>query len=722
MEESRTQNVINQDPDYAAIFSSEATRQDLFETNARTNVEKRIHEIIDAEFTNEINNKKKEVFKISKSLRKACRLLHYLRFAIITDFYNEESSNESGSLALKQTRPHSAIINSIPTENNRIQENAQNTLQASCNSKRRNTEADTETQVKIPHLASEDQNIETPCVKAFKKSKRRIIVGNISKWIPPELRYNNASHKWTVYVRDSQKCDIGLFVSKVRFFLHPSYKPNDVVELTSPPFHLVRHGWGEFPVRVQLHFVNDADKPVDVIHHLKLDRTFTGLQTIGSETIVDLWIGANEEPVRSEDRHQNSVDHSSVLEEKCDSPKTYNFLIDHDYFGFTETSNQKIPHSEGKLVLSGGITTQSLNSLETITHEKSQTSNHTLFPQESKLTNCDPIDKQSLGKVGAIQRTWSTCSLTAKKDQSFNPQSECSDKNMVLLIELTKKSRMCSLLAVFKFIIRRMPLFTEKSLEPHYKMLHPYACEDYQTYINYSRGKQLGLERQRALAVLNVLEEVKYMQNTWTVKELIIWARRYCYTPIYKTAGFQRICLSKQKFDLENHHTKYQSSSTLPKQLDSWLLDCQKSEPLISNNTCKDDDEIDVLTITTEKSNSLSKHNNSVHQNSPVISLEYCRGNNDLDEYTWRTVQKLGLKLNNEQIIPGVSANISNSLISRAVECLMDDLIRLSFSCAVDRCEDEKDSISIKLEDVQMALLKREEFDIFTNSGLGSDS
>lgn len=97
-----------------------------------------------------------------------------------------------------------------------------------------------------------------------------------------------------MYVRgNKENPDIDDFVSKVRFFLHPSYRPNDVVEVTAPPFCLSRRGWGEFPLRVQLHFKSALNKPMDIIHHLKLDRTYTGLQTLGSETLVDVWIYAD---------------------------------------------------------------------------------------------------------------------------------------------------------------------------------------------------------------------------------------------------------------------------------------------------------------------------------------------------------------------------------------------------------------------------------------------
>ena len=62
--------------------------------------------------------------------------------------------------------------------------------------------------------------------------KKRLVIGNVSKWIPVSERDDSASHKWMVYVRGSKdEPDISLFVSRVAFFLHPSYAPHDVVEV-----------------------------------------------------------------------------------------------------------------------------------------------------------------------------------------------------------------------------------------------------------------------------------------------------------------------------------------------------------------------------------------------------------------------------------------------------------------------------------------------------------
>jgi transcription initiation factor IIF auxiliary subunit len=60
----------------------------------------------------------------------------------------------------------------------------------------------------------------------------RIVIGNISKWVPVDTREDAASHKWMMYVRGPKEApDVSDFVSKVRFFLHPSYRPHDIAEV-----------------------------------------------------------------------------------------------------------------------------------------------------------------------------------------------------------------------------------------------------------------------------------------------------------------------------------------------------------------------------------------------------------------------------------------------------------------------------------------------------------
>lgn len=142
-------------------------------------------------------------------------------------------------------------------------------------------------------VTSESSCEETSSRASRFKIRKRIIVGNVSKYIPVDKREerDQSTHKWMIYVRGTKEEPyIESFVKKVWFFLHPSYRPNDLVEVNQPPFHLTRRGWGEFPVRTQLHFHDVRNKRVDIIHTLKLDKTYTGLQTLGAETVVDILI------------------------------------------------------------------------------------------------------------------------------------------------------------------------------------------------------------------------------------------------------------------------------------------------------------------------------------------------------------------------------------------------------------------------------------------------
>ncbi|CAG8457423.1 16589_t:CDS:10 [Acaulospora morrowiae] len=140
--------------------------------------------------------------------------------------------------------------------------------------------------------------------------KRRIVVGNVSKWIAPEKRDPNLfkyTHKWMVYVTGPPyDLNISPFIQRVRFFLHPSYRPMDIVDVTEPPFQLIRYGWGEFPIRIQLIFVDKKNKPVDVIHVLKLDEAHSGKQRLGNERAFDLELDRNTHFVSPRSKNQLS--------------------------------------------------------------------------------------------------------------------------------------------------------------------------------------------------------------------------------------------------------------------------------------------------------------------------------------------------------------------------------------------------------------------------------
>ncbi|XP_054743707.1 YEATS domain-containing protein 2 isoform X2 [Anastrepha obliqua] len=133
------------------------------------------------------------------------------------------------------------------------------------------------------------------------KTKQLIVIGNTSTYIgagsgaETEQKTpggNVLTHKWLVYVQ-SKDSTISLesFIKKVRFYLHPSFRPNDIVDIRAPPFQIARRGWGEFPMRIQLFFHDHLQqKPVQLIHNLVLDRTLSGMHTLGAETLMEIWL------------------------------------------------------------------------------------------------------------------------------------------------------------------------------------------------------------------------------------------------------------------------------------------------------------------------------------------------------------------------------------------------------------------------------------------------
>ncbi|XP_067394984.1 YEATS domain-containing protein 2 isoform X2 [Emydura macquarii macquarii] len=320
--------IEEKDPDYEEISVTHPNkRHKAVEQSARDAAVQKIETIIKEQFAVEMKNKEHEIEVIDQRLIEARRMMDKLRACIVANYYasagllkvgegaktcdsmvfnhpsikkflespsrssspanhgsETPSANHSESDSLSQ---HNDFLLDKDNGNLDMEERLTNSLdQRPSQNTRRDTSGVTSSH-KTGQRKASLLNDETSRLYV----KKTIVVGNVSKYIPPDKREENdqSTHKWMVYVRGSRRePSINHFVKKVWFFLHPSYKPNDLVEVREPPFHLTRRGWGEFPVRVQIHFKDSQNKRIDIIHNLKLDRTYTGLQTLGAETVVDV--------------------------------------------------------------------------------------------------------------------------------------------------------------------------------------------------------------------------------------------------------------------------------------------------------------------------------------------------------------------------------------------------------------------------------------------------
>ncbi|KAF6728496.1 YEATS domain-containing protein 2 [Oryzias melastigma] len=314
------------DPDYEDISQVQNNKRNkTAEHDAREATIQKIETIIKEQFSLEMKNKEHEIDVISQRLNEARKMMDKLRACIVANYYASAGITKVPEHAPKSDPAvlnHPAIrrfleppsrssspINQGSETPSLVQSESESLSQQGDGSERngegvwreegtrqvrrpgRNTGKDT---FGVSSSVGAEQRVtyHTTGDEASRLYvKKTIVVGNVSKYIPPDKREESdqSTHKWMVYVRGSRRePTIDHFVKKVWFFLHPSYKPNDLVEVSEPPFHLTRRGWGEFPVRIQIHFKDPRNKRIDIIHQLKLDRTYTGLQTLGAETVVDV--------------------------------------------------------------------------------------------------------------------------------------------------------------------------------------------------------------------------------------------------------------------------------------------------------------------------------------------------------------------------------------------------------------------------------------------------
>ncbi|KAM9542447.1 YEATS domain-containing protein 2 isoform 5-T6 [Guaruba guarouba] len=320
--------IVEKDPDYEDItITHPSKRHKAAEQSARDVAVQKIETIIKEQFAVEMKSKEHEIDVIDQRLIEARRMMDKLRACIVANYYASAGLLKPG----EGTRSCDATILNHPSIKKFLESPSRSsspahqgsdTLSANhsesdslsqhndflLDKDNGNLDADERLTNSLDQRQSRNTGRDSSGVSSSQKPgqrnaglsndetsrlyvKKTIVVGNVSKYIPPDKREENdqSTHKWMVYVRGSRRePSINHFVKKVWFFLHPSYKPNDLVEVREPPFHLTRRGWGEFPVRVQIHFKDSQNKRIDIIHNLKLDRTYTGLQTLGAETVVDV--------------------------------------------------------------------------------------------------------------------------------------------------------------------------------------------------------------------------------------------------------------------------------------------------------------------------------------------------------------------------------------------------------------------------------------------------
>nr|XP_023012758.1 YEATS domain-containing protein 2 [Leptinotarsa decemlineata] len=293
------------DPDYVGPFKK------VKEIEVNKLSSEKLSKVLSEVFDEELLTRQKQLEDIEEKIFKAQKLLHLVRYVLVTSYYKKKSLDISTSEentntnfdgqnrihpALKKLLGGNAKLDIFTCGKRR------NATKICDSSKASTSQTSVAKRIKLdiktdPPKKTLDKN--KTSLKSRRKIQHKIIIGNISKWM--QLEENKTTYKWMMYVRGERETpDISHIVEKVIFYLHHTYKPHDVVQVTESPFHLSRRGWGEFPLRVQIFFKCPLNKPISIVHNLKLDKSRTGRQTLGNETIVEVHLYDNHESPKPE--------------------------------------------------------------------------------------------------------------------------------------------------------------------------------------------------------------------------------------------------------------------------------------------------------------------------------------------------------------------------------------------------------------------------------------
>ena len=511
--------------------------------------------------------------------------------------------------------------------------------------------------------------------------KKRVIVGNTSKYIPLEGRETNdkSTHKWMVYVRGPPKDPrIERFIEKVWFFLHPSYRPNDIVEVKSPPFHLTRRGWGEFPVRVQLHFVDSRNKRVDIIHELKLDRTYTGLQTLGAETVVDLEL----------DR------------------KTFEDL------GIPIVSSPSSPDPSALVHRNHSASANEGSYAADFTRVKSK---ETVFSMEIPQVKKLKLEEATSSELSPLSSLASTPDHSQASSRCASPETvKSSIHKFCDNIENTLHDG-----------VKAHPLIDpERNLAKF-----PYCAKSVEQYLDWNTGKRRAAEWQRALTLKRHVQARTDARDLST-KAVMVWCRRYGYTPCDKAGCGEKSCFCKmcglpvaQSNETEGEgslgaiHEGCTDAGDSLNSLSSGtklLLALEDKEHSLLDSMPQSNDDEDIVVDIVGEPREPPQRQAEPRSPGPVYSLPL----RPEEEWVRDVCSDIGVKLQPVNF-EGVQSHAVERALWSACSQFIEEILRHAWACAADRSNSSKTRLVVPRH-VYGAIDMLPTCDFLLNSHLGS--
>jgi len=746
----------------------------------------RLRDIVCREFDNEVECRLSEAHLIQLRIKENRELLHRLRYAILASYYNDPNQlqkiecgvdgNEDEiqpltrflaerqweSNALQQNGEASEFVDEFkdlttsilsdaqfelsppdsPTGSSWFivdsQEHSVNPLVMGSVNPSPMVSAAATPMPGSPRVKNDERDNKTDVAVSRFYITKRIIVGNTSQYLLTSAKNDATTHKWMVYVRGPPEDDeISQFISSVWFFLHPSYAPNDLVKVTKPPFHLVRRGWGEFPIRAQLHFDDPQQRPIDIIHNLKLDKTKTGQQTLGAETIVDIEL----EKASAIKDNTNTEPNKPVASNSSDT------LLNHTLENYMKRiSDLEKSEMRNKLVESSYVLTPADDNSYVSNGTKSQVDDQPM--EEDYDSDCDTVTKPT--RTGAVYHI----DIPTADPDELVMLDHCYDHCVVVSYKRNYQSKsVCVSDSKSPFddiaeqcmhkIVRLVPLVGERCPST------PFTAMSVEEFYKWQVGKQRAAEWMRAKALQDLLiDQLSIDENQIipSTRSIVYWCRRNGYTPLDATNSnhcivcgcvvdsdedngglpYHMVCGNKWYIDGDYINKAILNSVTKPFGIYEQLASMEQ-ELLVKEEDQKGDDmDIDVTTVThTSPTKTACKEKNALHNFvRPTIETQIpnnCKPSSAALRWVNQEASKVNVILQ-PILMDGVLAHAPTHMLYAATQKFLTELIQHSL---VEECDEDGTSHKercITPAQVYSAIGKIPTFDFLTNQYLGLSS
>ena len=670
---------INNDPDYKDFYKS--TKNDPNSVRAADSKDlavSKIKTILEKQFAMELEFKEQEIQKVEQRINTTKSMLDRLRAYVAAGYFGSGGLVVPGSKAvtkepkLKKAKPSIEAIDAGETASLlKTLENNKNT-----------GEGNSPTQEKPPSEINNELNDKDNDSRFY--TSKKLIVGNVSKYLLADARKENdqSTHKWMVYVRTESGDDkeIEKYVKSVLFFLHPSYIPNDIVTVTRPPFQVTRRGWGEFPIRVQLHFRDSRNKRFDVIHNLKLDKTYTGLQTLGAETVVNIEL------------HKHaSGDHEIISRNpsECSSP---------------------VPP----------LSTKKTNDNESL----SERNKDERFSKEDietlKLSLPALADLKS--KIPTIECA-SSCVSSANPSRCNSPTLDATVFSYITVLDSEIDSKLYQLLP-------QTPLIGSENVKVKF-----FTCPSIDLYERWHFTKRRAIEWYRAKCLRKLFQDSypELQIRCPSTKDIMIWCRQCGFTPPEKNLNVilrTLLCCRKCGKCLSKDHNQNNYCSTckdksyqpepLPDSMTPYdlvlsnvkikeeTLECLEKVGATTEESSSSDGDLDVIQINAEPETISLAKQGEPNEIAPTLAEHWV---SDL-LYHFGIPQK-------PFVMGNTKTPVVQTMLLRSMKLFMCQLLRKS---NIEAKQDNKSSLEpalITFRHVHSAILKESLFDFLTDAHLG---